>query len=135
MPRDTDQVYGVVSGGSDQDWFQFQNLAPNTSFQLRATFNPTGAETGLTVAVYNSSQALLATQTLEYFISQSPLNGTVPSDGRLDVKLSHHNVSINNNGGYSVNLNAALATPEPGTLATAGLALAGALAWRRKRRK
>jgi hypothetical protein len=63
----------------------------------------------------------------------------VPGDGFLEVEVvGGTRFNLKPAGSfYQVTLtdNTTSATPEPGTVATVGLALAGALAWSRKRRQ
>jgi hypothetical protein len=74
------------------------------------------------------------------------LTGVVPGDGFLDIEIVSSqptedggNFALDGGSNFQVTLAAesgsSSATPEPGTLAPVGLALAGALAWSRKRRK
>lgn len=121
-------------------------------------------ESGLLMNVFTSSlQPLLLFESLEGSAGQ--LNAFVPSDGFLEVEITTEGgseggcgsrpalscdslpkigqfrpavegISVEGSSGggstYQVTLSQ---VPEPGTLATAGLALAGALAWARKRRQ
>jgi hypothetical protein len=151
LPVGTNIVNGFVgslpseAGTSTTDWFEFQGLAATDNYTVTAVYNPFGArgesgngETGLRVSLFNNSA-------VPYFSNQS-MEGSgatlqlVPGDGFLEVEIvggttfgpspagSFYQVTLTDNGPST-------ATPEPGTLATVGLALAGALAWSRKRRQ
>jgi hypothetical protein len=129
LPVGTTQVNGVFAactecGGQDTAWFEFQGLLPGSSFTASGC-----CENDSSYAIFNSSQVFLASSDFENGASAS---GLVPTDGNLVVVVADEcgNCSMQN---YELSLNAQLDTPEPSTLATAGLALAGALAWRRKR--
>jgi hypothetical protein len=150
LPAGTNIVNGWVgalpgeAGSFPIDWFEFQGLASTDNYTLTAAYNPLGGrpasgngETGLSVSLFNNSA-------VPYFSGQS-MEGAgavlqlVPGDGFLEVEVvggtnfgsgpvgSFYQVTLTDNGPS--------ATPEPGTLATVGLALAGALAWSRKRRQ
>jgi hypothetical protein len=126
LPTKTTQVLGTLTYGTDEDdWFQFNNLTPSSSFFIGlvdegnyidwqvvdSSFNSFGAGTGTTFSV----------------------NGTVPGDGKVIVHLNYNEgnpYTINFEGSYGSG-----SVPEPGTLGTAGLALGGALAWRRRRKQ
>jgi PEP-CTERM motif len=129
LPVGTIQVNGVFvacteCGDQDTAWFEFQGLLPGSSF---TTFGC--CENDSTYALFNSSDVFLGSSN---FRPADGVDGTVPTDGNLLVAVSDEcgNCTMQN---YQVNLDAQLDTPEPSTLATVGLALAGALAWRRKR--
>jgi hypothetical protein len=147
-------------GFLNEDWFEFQGLTPGSSYTLSAQYLPLNAEAGLFMNVFtNSLQPILLNESLEG--SGGTLNGFVPSDGFLDVEITTERGgeggcgsrpalscdslprigqfrpaletgSLEGGANYQVTLSQ---VPEPGTLATAGLALAGALAWARKRRQ
>lgn len=134
LPMGTTQVFGNVGGseGSDSaDWFEFQGLSGN--YSLSAVMNPLHSETGLRIDIFTDSGTLLQAGSLEFNLSQTALTGSVPIDGKLDIEIftaeGRHFEGVG--AGYSVTLNSAV--PEPATLFPVGLALAGALAWRRKR--
>jgi hypothetical protein len=150
------------AGFAGTDWFEFQGLTPGSSYTLSAAYNPLGSRTtsgngesggtlegGLTrtpvaLNLFNSAQTLLATQSMEN--AGAVVSGTVPGDGVLDVEITAPAYGYEGNfaaaGGsfYQVSFagetgSSGSSAPEPGTLAPVGLALAGALAWSRKRRK
>jgi hypothetical protein len=117
-------------------------------------------ESGLRMNVFTDSLTpLFSSLSLEG--SGVTVSGVVPSDGFLDIEITTEQglggcgrpvlscdavprigqfrpalegIALESGGGstYQVTLSQ---VPEPGTLATAGLALAGALAWARKRRQ
>jgi hypothetical protein len=114
------------------DWFEFSGLLGGSSYSLSATYTIMNSEAGFSAFVYNSSMVQLGAGSLEG--SGSVFAGTLPGDGELIVNLSGNPFS--RTVGYDINLTAALGgTPEPSTFAGTALALAGALAWRRKRKK
>ncbi len=124
----------VVNGNVDcldndcDDWFQFTGLLPGSNFQLRVEqpgFLFFGGST-----VFDSSGGFIASQGFEEGLAV--LSGIVPNDGKLSVLVGN---SFEEGGGaYTATLTADTDVPEPGTLAPAALALAGALAWRRQRK-
>ena len=60
----------------------------------------------------------------------------VPADGFLEVEINTLDGERGIGSSYQVTLtDDTTSLPEPGTLATVGVALAGALAWSRKRRQ
>jgi hypothetical protein len=117
-------------------------------------------ESGLRMNVFtNSLTPIFSLLSLEF--GGVTVDGVVPSDGFLDIEITTERgeggcgarlalqcdslpkisqfkpavegISVEGSGStYQVSLSQ---VPEPGTLATAGLALAGALAWARKRRQ
>jgi hypothetical protein len=140
LPTGTTIVNGTLTFGSDSDdYFEFQNLPGNGTFSVTAVYAPLGQEAGMSVTLVNSANALLGFGTLES--SGAILQGTVPGDGNLIVDIGYNNrfgpnidgEGVNSPNGYQVTLTTTPTTPEPATLALTGLALAGALAWRRKR--
>ena len=129
LPVGTTQVNGLFAActecaGQDTAWFEFQGLLPGSHFTTTSC-----CENDSIYAIFNSSQDFLGSSNFEQGLNTS---GTVPTDGKLVVVVADEcgSCSMQN---YQVNLDAQLNTPEPSTLATVGLALAGALAWRRKR--
>ena len=153
LPAGTTVVDGYAgqrpgeSGNDSPDWFEFQGLTPGDKYTLSAVYDPFGprnnfqsemgsgnGESGLEISLFTRSQsALFTNQSMEG--PGAMLMGAVPADGFLDVKITSDESA---GSYYQVTLAqtpASTGTPEPGTVATVGLALAGALAWRRKRRK
>ncbi len=152
------------AGFDSPDWFEFQGLTPGDTYTLTAVYDPLGprpttgnGESGLSISLFTSSQTPLFTAYSMEGAGVSGANalmGIVPSDGRLDVEMTaeageggsqpivgelrsqqlRSQQAVEGGSYYQVTLSQS-AIPEPGTLATAGLALAGALAWRRKRRQ
>ena len=139
LPVGTTTVFGTKLNQLDQDWFEFQGLTPGASFSLSAFFNPSGTEIGLRVSLFDTSENSLGSSTLEQGTVNSgnegnPILGTVPSDGNIIVDIFSCGC-LNPSGGYEVQLTEpAGSVPEPSTMATVGLGLAGALAWRRRRK-
>lgn len=129
LPGGTTVVNGRVDCrfcGDDEDWFQFQGLLPGSSFTLTFENQPASFLRAF-LDIFNSSGTILGEGAIFESGSRQFL-GTVPTDGTLRVRIG----GIEEGGGaYSVSLNE---VPEPATLAPAGLALAGALAWRRLQR-
>jgi hypothetical protein len=126
LPVGTTVVEGSLPDG-DVDYFEFQGLAPATPFSVYATKTIVGnGVEGPIVGVFDSAQNVFGSVWVE---GGTTIYGSVPSDGNLVVEFS------NSEGGrdYTATLTAQVQSPEPSTLATAGLALAGALVWRRKR--
>jgi hypothetical protein len=131
LPVGTNVVQGQLhsSTGDNDDFFEFQSLNPNSSFVILGTYNPLGQERQVSYQAFNTSGGSLGIATLEG--EGGIVSGTVPSNGDLivDVRFSSQGSPT-----YQVALTAELAVaPEPSTFATTGLAIAGALAWRRKR--
>jgi hypothetical protein len=94
----------------------------------------------------NSQTPLFSNQSIEGVFTDDlgvTLNGVVPSDGFLDVEVVSNQIPAEGSGSGSAYLATLTAetgsqtsgVPEPGTLATVGLALTGALAWSRRRRQ
>ncbi len=157
LPVGTTVVNGFVgalpneAGTSNTDWFEFQGLTPGDTYTLTGVYNPLGGrgesgngETGIRLAVFTDSQTPLFTnQYLEGsgVSGVSALVGTVPGDGFLDVEVVGNPFYRESPAGssYQVTLSQAAergsTVPEPASLSTAGLALAGALAWKRKRQR
>lgn len=130
LPVGTTEVIGALSdcsecGGEDTNWFEFQGLLPSSSFTFTAC-----CENDAFYSVFDTSLNFLGGGDFERAIS---VTGAVPTNGDLVINVATEcgECGIQN---YQLTLNASqAAAPEPSTLATAGLALAGALAWRRKR--
>jgi PEP-CTERM motif len=129
LPVGTTEVQGTLSTGSDlSDWFLFTGLLPGGSFTISGVVS-------IGTLPSNSVQVWNAAHTVEQFSFSMPPGsggGTVPGDGQLLVAVSASSVEFN--GGYTIDLSAPLATPEPGTLATLGAGLIGAVAIRRRKK-
>ena len=128
LPLGTTVVNGNVNCLVDdcEDWFEFQGLLPGSAFTLVVD------QPGF--FFYGGSAAF---ETNGNFIDGAGfeeglaiLGGIVPADGRVRVVVG--NDFEEGGGAYSATLTADT-VPEPATLAPAALALAGALAWRRKK--
>jgi hypothetical protein len=131
LPFGTTTVQGSLSSKSDFDFFEFQGLQANTSFSITGIYNPHGQESGTSFAVFDSSHSSFGSVTLEG--SGGTVSGIIPSDGLLAVQVQEGASRVTN---YQFDLTAATATvPEPAdsALVGSGLALAGALVWRKKR--
>jgi hypothetical protein len=141
LPVGTTVVIGTLTQTTDiNDWFEFQDLTAGTTFSLLGKYNPLHQEKQTSFLVYNSSSSSVGVgnagvghATLE---GQGQIvTGTVPSDGILEVDVQG---SRSGSAGYEIDLTASIGNaspaPEPSTMLGTGLALAGALAWRRKRK-
>ena len=128
LPVGTTEVTGAVCNsecGEDTNWFEFQGLLPASSFTISPT--SAGGEGG-SYQVFNTALDFLGGCGFE---SGCNVTDIVPANGKLEVETLACECGIQP---YQLNLTASLAsTPEPSTLPTVGLALAGALAWRRRR--
>jgi hypothetical protein len=134
LPLGTTQVIGTLPGctgcdteGGQDGWFEFQGLVPSSPFAVSSC-----CENDASYDIFNSSGSFLGYSDFE---NGAILNGTVPTDGKLVFLVEDEcgdctNVAPNP---YEVTLTDTASAPEPSTVAMAGLALAGALAWRRKR--
>ena len=128
LPVGTTLVEGGLGPSDGSDWFEFQSLQGGGSFSELATYAVDSPEAGFQVAIYSTALDLLNIGTLEG--SGQVLSGTIPGNGELLVNI---NSESGRSFGYDVSLTAPPGAPEPSTLAGAGLALATALAWRRRR--
>jgi MYXO-CTERM domain-containing protein len=152
-PRDWFEFQGLTPGSSYNLTAVYDPLGP---FEVSGN-----GESGLRMNVFTDTlTSLFLDQSLEGFQANGAnVTGIVPGDGNLEVEIyivGNEGVgdkvsrlagsavrplaveggeSGNGHGSsYQVQLNPSEA-PEPATLTTAGLALAGALAWRRRRRQ
>jgi hypothetical protein len=152
-------------GFSPADWFEFQGLTPGSSYTLTGSYDPLGkfaesgnGESGLRMSVFtDTATPLFLDQSLETANrggTGAQVMGTIPGDGNLEVEISEPvgppaesvlrsfqvEGTLERGGSYyqvqlTQNAEVGSTVPEPASLTTAGLALAGALAWRRKRRQ
>ncbi len=126
LPLGATVVQGVVSHSDNTDYFEFQGLASGNPFSFQIP--QISCCEGLFAYIFRSSGQEIVAGNVGEGIT---LDGTVPSDGDLVVRFS---ISESGVSSYEIDLVSGLpASPEPATLPAAGLALAGALAWRRKR--
>jgi len=132
LPLGTIRVNGTLCdgecGGSTEDvnFFEFQGLLPASTF----TISPSSTETEGSYEVFSSTQVNLGGCDFE---SGCQVSNAVPADGKLEIE-TFTECGECGTVPYQINLTASLApTPEPSTLPAVGLALAGALAWRRRR--
>ena len=128
------QVIGTIATEIDEDWFEFTGFSAGTPFTI-AGRNTSNANGVIHFSIFNSSSTQIGTTAnLENNPSLTRANdmrsGVVPSDGDLIVRVFPSSVA--EGIGYSINLNP---VPEPSTLFGAGLGMAAALAWRRRRAK
>ena len=132
LPVGTTNVVGTMPFGDPADYFKFNGLLPGSAFSFDLHLNSSTG--GPTLNGQDSSQnSLFSPITLSGSNTDFFGNGTVPADGMLIISLRQ---SVESNADYTGSLSAQLAgAPEPGTLATAGIALAGALALRRRLKK
>jgi hypothetical protein len=133
LPYGTNEVQGSLTGTTDtKDFFEFQYLDPDTAFSLHGIYTPLHQEKGVTFQVFTSGGAQFGNSSLEG--QGRPINGTIPGNGDIIVEVQF---AQSGNPHYQFTLAAELGpTPEPAPIlgTTLGLGLAGALAWRRKRR-
>ncbi len=133
LPLGTTTVNGALCEGEcgvgteHVAWFEFQGLLPASTFVV-TPFSSVSVESGY--EVLTSTGGFINSCDLE---AGCTVTGAVPADGKLAIGV----FSECGQCGiipYQINLAASLEpTPEPATLPTVGLALAGALAWRRRR--
>jgi hypothetical protein len=129
LPAGTDIVNGqVINPQTDLfDYFKFSGLTPLTLFNVHF-FTPNA---GLVVGgeVLDSSANSFGSIG---FDPENDVAGTVPSDGILVVRIF-----AQEGGPYTATLTTGSAVPEPSTapLAGAGMLVAGALDWWRRRQK
>jgi PEP-CTERM motif len=129
LPFGTNEIQGSLTGTTDtKDWFEFDNLVAGEAFSLHGVYTPLHQEKGVTFQVFNSSHVQFGNSSLEG--QGRPINGTTPQDGTIIVQVQFAQAG---NPHYQFTLTDDYLIPEPSTGAGAGLALAGALAWRRKR--
>jgi MYXO-CTERM domain-containing protein len=129
LPVGTTEVQGQLHGTTDtKDWIEFQDLAPGQGFSLHGFYTPLHQEKGVTFQTFTTSNVQFGNSSLEGM--GRPINGIIPSNGEIIVEIQFAQTG---SPAYEFEMTANVDMPEPSTLATAGLALAGALAWRRKR--
>ncbi len=128
LPFGTNEIQGTLTNTTDtKDWFEFDNLFPGEAFSLHGVYTPLHQEKGVTFQVF-SHGSQFGTSSLEG--QGRPINGTTPEDGTIVVQVQFAQSGVAH---YQFTLTDDYLIPEPSTGAGAGLALAGALAWRRKR--
>jgi hypothetical protein len=132
LPLGTTEVIGALCTGEcgsdteDVNFFEFQGLLPASSFVITPVSG--GFEGGY--EVLSSTPVDLGGCDFE---SGCHVSGAVPADGKLVIE-TYAECGECGTVSYQINLTASLApAPEPSTLPAVGLALAGALAWRRRR--
>jgi hypothetical protein len=126
LPVGTTVVDGTLTA-NDTDFFEFQGLVANTAWSITVHSSYEGAF----FDVFNSADTSLASRTINLETGSDVLSGTVPGNGDLVVELANPSTPVID---YQAVITSTL-TPEPAPWAGTGLALAGALAWRRKRLK
>lgn len=120
LPLGTDRVLGSINPSGDNDFFQFTGLLGGGAYSLAGLYEASASYT-----VFNSAGVVLNVET-----TNPPLfTGTIPGDGILVVGVEQNEqISF-----YDLTLTApTTGVPEPSTAVGVGLALAGALALRRK---
>lgn len=132
LPGGTDEVNGSTDyrfSSDPDDFFQFTGLLPGGNFTLVFENQPTFFLRSFLV-ISDTSNNILGEGAIFEGGSQI-FTGTVPGDGKLNIRIG----SIEEGGGlYRVSLTADSDVPEPATVIPAGLALAGALAWQRRKK-
>ena len=133
LPSGTNIVNGSLFFSTDTaDWVEFTNLLGGSLFTLNAT-TPTSFFFP-TVNVLDDKQAQVVGPAAFSSGSDANLGPTlVPADGNLIVGIT--TTGSEGAAPYTITLNAQQSVPEPGTLGSVGLALAGAFLWRRKRNR
>lgn len=122
LPVGTDRVFGSINPSGDIDFFKLTGLTPGALYSLIGTYEGSARYT-----VLNSALTTLNTAV----DNPALLTGTIPGDGMLVVGvLENEQIAF-----YDLTLQTSAVTPEPATTAGVGLALAGALALRRKQKK
>ncbi|MDE3197595.1 MAG: hypothetical protein KGN84_14690 [Acidobacteriota bacterium] len=144
LPTGTTTVNGGLCGdciSDPADWFTIPGLGPGDTIAITETLTRGGT---MDYLVGDSSENTLASGTLSSLASPalpgptSPapssvmsFDVTAPTDGNLVFGAGNSAFA-----GYTVTItDLGVATPEPGTVGTAALALATAAVLRRKRRK
>ena len=130
LPLGTTRVNGTFcegecGGAEDVNFFEYQGLLPASTFVI----SPSSTESEGGYQVFNSIQDNLGGCDFE---SGCQVSSAVPANGKLVIE-TFAECGECGTVTYQINLTASLApTPEPSTLPAVGLALAGALAWRRR---
>ncbi len=126
----TTVVTGSISGNNVAAWFELTGLGTGT-FTVDASTD--GTPNGATIYVFNDSDLTIpdALETNTFVSGTDAVFGAlaIPADGNVVVDVQTNNESAND---FSVTVNTTGSVPEPSTIATVGLGLAGALALRRK---
>jgi hypothetical protein len=133
LPVGTDVVNGDIIGGAEadfEDFFEFTGLLGGSAFSLTAIANTNVNAWGPIVRLFSSSAGVLGDPNSFSLGSPVVLGGFVPGDGILIVDIGGNEGT----GSYTVTLDAGQPAPEPATMVSAGLGLAGALALRRKQK-
>jgi len=125
LPVGTTDVQGTTPGFGNESWFEFQGLLPNSTFMFR----PDCCEAPANYTVFNTSSVVL---TGDNFENCCTISGSVPGNGDLVVEIVGEGAA---GVAYGLSLSAPLGSPEPSTLSAVGLALIGALAWQRRRKR
>jgi hypothetical protein len=133
LPYGTNEIQGTLTNTTDtKDFFEFLYLVPGTGFSLHGVYTPLHQEKGVTFQVFTTAGSQFGTSSLEG--QGRPINGTVPGNGEMIVEVQFAQSGVAH---YQFTLAAELGpAPEPAPIlaTTLGLGLAGALAWRRKRK-
>ena len=126
----TTTVNGNISGGDPFDFFELTGLGAGT---FTVTASTSGSGMG-SVSVLTDANVVVGGPTgISNGVSASFGSFSIPSDGNIVVELQDLG---ERSTPYTVTVNTlSSSTPEPSTIATVGLGLAGALALSRKRRK
>ncbi len=123
-------VNGAVNNGDHLDYIELTGLGTGT---FTVDVVDTEGFSGATASIFNSGDINLGgpspfTSSVHAdFASQA-----IPLDGDLVIEVQTLGESANS---YTVTVNTTAGAPEPGTLATLGLGLAGAVGLARRRRK
>ncbi len=128
----------IVNGhtpGGDVDWFELTGLGTGTFTVTAAITSGTGEDT---LNVFENTPSPLNIFTSGFDNGESAGSGSIaiPTNGDLFIEVLRNAGTGEGSNGYHVTVNTTgSSVPEPSTIATVGLGLAGAFALRRKLRK
>jgi MYXO-CTERM domain-containing protein len=124
-------VNGEVTGGDRFDYIELTGLGTGT-FTVDAV-DTEGSIAGADVTIFNLGQTSLGGPTgFNTTVHADFASQAIPVNGDLVIEIESLGESTSF---YTVTVDTTASAPEPGTLLTAGLGLAGAVALTRRRRK